>query len=147
MEMNETEKIKGKIAKEVWRIITSEKAKKYLNAEEPFLDATGWDGGRKIPASDFCKFMLAINKSLENDGITCFSSSDTLMMCRVYMASTICKNVQIRHIIEDIKKYFCADGTLNISAKDGEWVYTHFDHIVEMYNKLKGTDLWEPIME
>lgn len=147
MEMNETEKIKGKIAKEVWRIITSEKAKKYLTAKEPSLDATGWDGGRKIPASDFCKFMLAINKSLEDDGITCFSSSDTLMMCRVYTASTICKNVQIRHIIEDIKKYFCADGTLNISPKDGEWVYTHFDNMVEMYNKLKGTDLWEPIME
>lgn len=144
MKMNETEKIKGRIAKRIWSVITSEKAEKYKSAKEPYLIA---EVGR-VHATEFASFMLAINKSLEDDGNTDFSSSEIVGMCRAYMNSTTCKNVQIRHILEEIKGYFYSDtGRLHISVKDGEWVYTHFDCMIRAYNKLKGSDLWEPIME
>lgn len=142
MKMNETEKIKGRIAKRIWSIVTSEKAEKYRSAEEPYLIA---EVGR-IPATEFASFMLAINKSLKDDGNTDFSSSEIVGMCRAYMNSATCKNVQIRHILEEIKGYFYSDtGRLHTSVKDGEWVYIHFDHMIEEYNKLEGTDLWVPV--
>ena len=144
MKMSKTEEIKGRIAKGIWSVITSEKAEKYRCAEEPYLIA---EVGR-VHATEFASFMLAINKSLEDDGNTDFSSSEIVGMCRAYMNSTTCKNVQIRHILEEIKGYFYSDtGRLHTSVKDGEWVYTHFDRMIRAYNKLKGSDLWEPIME
>ena len=142
MKMNNTEEIKGRVAKRIWNVVTSGKAEKYRYADEPYLIAEG----SRIHASEFARLMLAMNKSLEDDGNTDFSSSEIVDMCRAYRSSATCKNVQIRHILENIKGYFYSDtGKLHTSVKDGEWVYTHFDHMIEEYNKLEGTDLWVPV--
>ena len=142
--MNETEKVKGKIAKEVWRIITSDKAKKYFSAEEPFF----FNEEGKICASDLAHTILSMNKSLEDDGITTFSSSDLVMMCRAYMNSSTYKNAQVKQTIREIEAYFYGEtGELYTCVKDDEWIYPNFDHMIRAYNKLKGSDLWEPIME